>query len=139
MKIEGKVAVVTGAASGIGQATALDLAKRRVKALALVDRSERVLEVAQAINGVVGRTVAQGFTGDAADGSFRAEVFDRISRNDGVVNIENLSSKARVVIEGKEPVAPGETKMFVLPVVFRIGNTRIEALKRRSKLWKWSA
>ncbi len=46
--------------------------------------------------------------------------------NDGVINVENLSGKARIVVEGKEPVAPGETKMFVLPVAFRIGNTRIE-------------
>jgi signal transduction histidine kinase len=45
--------------------------------------------------------------------------------NEGVVNIENLSSKARINVEGKEPVAPGETKLFVLPAAFRIGNTRV--------------
>lgn len=45
--------------------------------------------------------------------------------NEGVINIENLSSKARIAVEGKEPVAPGETKLFVLPAAFRIGNTRV--------------
>jgi NAD(P)-dependent dehydrogenase (short-subunit alcohol dehydrogenase family) len=55
MKIEGKVAVVTGAASGIGEATALELAKRRVKALAVVDRNDRVFEVAKGVNDRVGR------------------------------------------------------------------------------------
>src|SRR6185295_17596452 len=46
--------------------------------------------------------------------------------NEGVVNVENLSSKARIAVEGKETVAPGETKMYVLPAAFRIGNTRVE-------------
>ena len=39
MKIQGKVAVVTGAASGIGEAVAVELAKRDIKTLALVDRA----------------------------------------------------------------------------------------------------
>src|SRR5262245_56443774 len=46
--------------------------------------------------------------------------------NEGVVNIENLSSKARIASEGKDSVAPGEKKMFVLPVAIRIGNTKID-------------
>jgi NAD(P)-dependent dehydrogenase (short-subunit alcohol dehydrogenase family) len=87
MKIEGKVAVVTGAASGIGQATALELAKRGVKALALVDRIDRVEQVARAINDTAGRRIAEGFAGDTTDGGFRARVFDRVSAGNGVVNI----------------------------------------------------
>ena len=38
MNIQGKCAVVTGAGSGIGQAVAVELAERGVKAVALVDR-----------------------------------------------------------------------------------------------------
>ena len=39
MKIEGKVAVVTGAASGIGEAVARELARRGVLAVVLNDRA----------------------------------------------------------------------------------------------------
>src|SRR5262249_52654582 len=46
--------------------------------------------------------------------------------NEGVINIENLSAKARIAVEGKDVVAPGETKMHALPTAFRIGNTRVE-------------
>ena len=87
MKIEGKVAVVTGAASGIGEATARELARRGVKGLALADRSGRVLQVARAINDVLGRRVAEGFTGNTTENSFRAQVFDQVSAQYGVVNI----------------------------------------------------
>ena len=44
------VAVITGAGSGIGQAVAVSLAKRGVKALGLVDRNESVRTVAEMIN-----------------------------------------------------------------------------------------
>jgi len=87
MKIEDKVAVVTGAASGIGEATALELAKRGVKGLALVDRSDRVLQVARAIDAAVGRPVAEGWTGDATESQFRAKVFDQAAARYGVVSI----------------------------------------------------
>jgi len=87
VKIEGKVAVITGAASGIGEATALELAKRGVKGLALADRSDRVIEVAHAINDVVRRPVAEAFTGDTTDPKFRAKVFEQISAKHGIVHI----------------------------------------------------
>jgi len=87
VKIEGKVAVITGAASGIGEATALELAKRGVKGLALADRSDRVIEVAHAINDVFRRPVAEAFTGDTTDPKFRAKVFEQISAKHGIVHI----------------------------------------------------
>src|SRR5215831_8149976 len=87
MKIEGKVAVVTGAASGIGEATALELARRGVKALAVVDRSDRAFEVASGINDQVGRKVAGPFAGDTTDPQFRAAVFYRLAAEFGAVNI----------------------------------------------------
>jgi 3-oxoacyl-[acyl-carrier protein] reductase len=87
MKIQGKVAVVTGAGSGIGEATALELARRDVKALVLVDRSPRVEQVVQMINAEVGWPVAEALVGDACDAQFRARVFDQASTKHGVVHI----------------------------------------------------
>src|SRR5262249_35526274 len=87
MKIEGKVALVTGAASGIGEATARELARRGVKALALVDRSDRTPQVAAAINQLVGRPVAEALVGDACDERFRSRVLAEITGRHGVVNI----------------------------------------------------
>ena len=46
MEIAGKVAVITGAASGIGRAVAAELARRNVRALALVDMGEQIEQVA---------------------------------------------------------------------------------------------
>jgi 3-oxoacyl-[acyl-carrier protein] reductase len=87
MKIEGKVALVTGAASGIGEAVSLDLARRGVKALAVVDRSTKTTQVVRAINDAARRAVAEPFVGDATDPNFRAQVFDQVVGKHGAVNI----------------------------------------------------
>ena len=50
MEFEGKVAVITGAASGIGRAVAIDLARRNIRAMALVDMGEVIDGVAAEIN-----------------------------------------------------------------------------------------
>jgi len=87
MKIQGKVAVVTGAGSGIGEATARELVGRGVKAIALVDRSATVELVARSINEAAGRDVAETFIGDVSEEAFRTLVFDRISNRHGLVHI----------------------------------------------------
>src|SRR5690242_15869857 len=87
MKINGKVALVTGAASGIGEAVAVELARRGVKALAAVDRSPKTAQVAQAINEAAGRPVAEPYVGDAANAEFRAQVYEEMVGKHGVVNI----------------------------------------------------
>jgi NAD(P)-dependent dehydrogenase (short-subunit alcohol dehydrogenase family) len=76
MEIRGKVAVITGAASGIGQATAQELAAREVRGVALVDRSEATREVADRINHAAERPVARAYVGDTCDGEFRRRVYD---------------------------------------------------------------
>ena len=58
MDVAGKVGVITGAASGIGRAVAIELARRKVRAMALVDLGETVDSVAEEINAEVGRKVA---------------------------------------------------------------------------------
>jgi NAD(P)-dependent dehydrogenase (short-subunit alcohol dehydrogenase family) len=87
MRIEGKVAVVTGAASGIGEAVARELAKRKVQSVILVDRSDGVGAIARSINDVAGRQVAEAKIGEATDEAFRVRVFDEAVTRHGAVHI----------------------------------------------------
>jgi NAD(P)-dependent dehydrogenase (short-subunit alcohol dehydrogenase family) len=87
MNIKDAVAVVTGAAGGIGRALALELAKREVGGLALVDHSESVEQVAKEVNEVAGDAVAFAYSGDVTDGGFRKQVYREIAEKCGLVNI----------------------------------------------------
>lgn len=87
MEISNKVAVITGAASGIGRAVATDLAKRKVRAIAMVDLTDKVDAVAAELNAEAGAGIAIPFQGDTTDERFRAEVFDTISAQHGLVSI----------------------------------------------------
>jgi NAD(P)-dependent dehydrogenase (short-subunit alcohol dehydrogenase family) len=112
MEFVGKVAVITGAASGIGRAVAVEMARRNVRAMALVDMGEAVDNVAADINRNAGRKVAWSYRGDVTDEAFRASVFDDISRevdnvticvpaagitrDDLAVRIDKNTGKARI-------------------------------------------
>jgi len=112
MEIAGKVAVITGAASGIGRAVAAELARRNVRAMALVDMGETIDSVAAEVNAEAGRKVAFAYKGDTTDEAFRASVFDSISsefdtvtmcvpaagitRDDLAVRIDKVTGKARI-------------------------------------------
>lgn len=85
--IREKVAVVTGAASGIGAEVAKQLAARGAKAVMLVDRSEAVQDLAKEINDAVGRQVAESKVGDTTDEAFRKRVFNDAAEKYGVVSI----------------------------------------------------
>jgi 3-oxoacyl-[acyl-carrier protein] reductase len=87
MDFAGKVAVITGAASGIGRAVAVTLARRDVGALALVDLGEAIEDVAADVNAKAGREVAHPFRGDTTDEAFRRSVFDAISERAGLVTM----------------------------------------------------
>ena len=82
-----KVAVVTGAASGIGEAVARELAHRGAKAVMLVDRHEGVKDLAAAINKESGRDVAVAAIGDTTDEGFRKRVFNEAMESYGMVTI----------------------------------------------------
>ena len=71
MNIKGAVAVITGAGGGIGRALALELTKRGVGSLALVDHGEGVKDVMNAVNQVAGGPLAHGYIGDVTDSAFR--------------------------------------------------------------------
>ena len=82
-----KVAVVTGAASGIGEAVARELSRRGARAVMLVDRNDAVEGVAKSINDTVGHTVAIARIGDATDAGFRKRVFNDAVEQHGLVTI----------------------------------------------------
>jgi len=87
MKIMGKVALVTGAASGIGAAVAGQLVREEVKAVILVDQNKTTPEIARSINEAVGRPVAEAMVGNTADGEFRSRVYAQTIAKYGAVNI----------------------------------------------------
>ena len=112
MEFSKRVAVITGGGSGIGRAVAAMMARRGVAAVALVDVSEAVETVAEALNAEAGREVAIPFRGDTTDETFRASVFDSIgqkygpvslcvpaagiTRDDLAVRIDKVTGKARI-------------------------------------------
>jgi NAD(P)-dependent dehydrogenase (short-subunit alcohol dehydrogenase family) len=87
MNIQGRVALVTGGGSGIGEATALELAKRGVRKVILVDHSEHGDGVARKINERIERPVAEAFRGDVTDDAFRIRVFDEVTARHGLASI----------------------------------------------------
>jgi NAD(P)-dependent dehydrogenase (short-subunit alcohol dehydrogenase family) len=87
MNIKGAVAVVTGAGGGIGRALAMELAKRQIGGLALVDHSEAVKDVMKGVNQLVGAPLAHGYVGDVTDSAFRTRVFADLHQRHGCVNI----------------------------------------------------
>lgn len=87
MNIKDSVAIVTGAAGGIGQALALELGKRKAAGIALVDQAKSVHEVANAINQLAGNNRAMGFSGDVTDAEFRKRVYDEMTQRYGHATI----------------------------------------------------
>jgi 3-oxoacyl-[acyl-carrier protein] reductase len=87
MELKGKVALVTGAGSGIGQAASFELANREVAGIALVDREANVRETAAAINDRAGKTLAYPFIGDVADSDFRIRTYSEMTQKVGVVRV----------------------------------------------------
>src|SRR6202140_2348562 len=72
--IKGQVAVITGAAGGIGHALALDMTRRGAAGIALVDFSDRVVQVAREVNTEAGRQVAIDYRGATTEPDSRPEI-----------------------------------------------------------------
>jgi len=86
--LAGKVAIVTGAAGGIGRATALALAARGAAVLAADRRQEEVAETAEAVRGAGGESEARtvDVTSPAAVEAMVAAALERFGRLDILVN-----------------------------------------------------
>lgn len=80
MNLDGKVAVITGGASGIGRATCRFLAHERVKAVGVVDVIPDLESVCADMNREVEREVMVPFRGDVVDASFREAVYAELER-----------------------------------------------------------
>jgi NAD(P)-dependent dehydrogenase (short-subunit alcohol dehydrogenase family) len=124
MLILNKVALVTGAASGIGEAVVRELAHRGARAIVMVDRSDRVFDLARSINKAEGREVADARVGNAIDDDFRRSVFDETVARHGVVHIcvpaagitrDSLAVKVDKAT-GRSVVYPAQTFREVLEV-----------------------
>ena len=87
MEIEGKVAVITGAASGIGKAAATELHRYGTRALGLVDVADGVHEVAAELRAANGGRAVRAFQGDTTDATFRHEVYASMRHEHGAVNV----------------------------------------------------
>jgi NAD(P)-dependent dehydrogenase (short-subunit alcohol dehydrogenase family) len=124
MNINGSVAVITGSAGGIGRALAIEIAKRHAAALAVVDASDAVRVVAQAVNELVGKPVAFGYQGDVTSAAFRQQVFREMTERHGSPNIcvpaagitrDNLAVKSDKQ-SGRIAIYPVETFRQVLEI-----------------------
>lgn len=87
MEIRDKVAVITGAGSGIGDAVAVELANRGIRAIIMVDLTDQVQVNAEQVNTQAGREVAFAYQGDVTDAQFRTAVFDDAQLKFGTVTI----------------------------------------------------
>ena len=87
MELKDKVAVVTGAASGIGLATCEIIMNDGLRGVAVVDRSEETPEVCRQLNDRVGRVVYFPYVGDVVDVAFRQSVFADLKSRFDVVHL----------------------------------------------------
>jgi len=87
MNLEGRAAIITGGASGIGSATARKLAEEQVRAIGIVDQDPNVEACCASANRELGREVLIPFHGDVVDSSFRERVFNEMETHFGPVTL----------------------------------------------------
>jgi short-subunit dehydrogenase len=122
MKIEGTLAVVTGASSGIGEATAKALAEKGARVALLARRRDALEDVAAAIVRAGGE--ARAYPVDCTDAEAVSEVAERIKSELGVPDIivNNAGAGAWRFIEETSPAEAVE--MMAAPYYAAFNVTR---------------
>ncbi len=111
-ELDGTVALVTGASSGIGEATALELARRGAAVALVARRAERLEELAQRIGDDGGRALAI-----RADVGSQAEAEEAIERAvTELGRLDTLVNNAGVMLLGPVQDAPLEEWQRMLAV-----------------------
>ncbi len=87
MELKGKVAVITGGASGIGRALCMQLAQEGVRVVGVVDMGDATQEVCKEANAQFGRDVMVPYRGDVTNSEFRDSVFADLEKRFGVVSL----------------------------------------------------
>ena len=85
MRVKDRVAVVTGAASGIGRAIALGLAREGAHVAIMDVNGELALKTADEIRGL--RRQAEVYPGSVSDQTFVGSAVDRIAERFGAIDI----------------------------------------------------
>jgi NAD(P)-dependent dehydrogenase (short-subunit alcohol dehydrogenase family) len=118
MDISGTVAVITGGASGIGRATALELARRGSTDVVLADlNEERLVETAAEVRelGATPHTFVVDVARDDAMAAFGLDVFETVGR------VDILHNNAGIVVAGPpERVEPDEWERIMQINLFGI-------------------
>ena len=117
MKIEGISAVVTGAASGLGEATARELAKRGAK-VAIFDRdADKGEKVASEIGGIFCEV---DVTSDDKVAAAFAKARDAHGQERVLVNCAGVANAAKTVARDKETKAPKFYPMMQFELAIQI-------------------
>ena len=112
MKIDSKVAVVTGAASGIGNAVARRLVEGGAALVGMVDLTADIAESTDRLNAEFGGNAAVAFQGDVTNRDFRQHVFQALGERDVVRICVPAAGILRDAMAVKVDSETGEAELY---------------------------